>query len=264
MKTRVAVITPVLIQTKAQQNKWEEQQYFLNNCDRPDSFTIKQFICGNVDEANVVDVNDRTDQVTRRRLLSRLALDWLKETKRPDEVLLLHWLDADDCPSAYWFHALRRCYHSLNILAVSERQLITFSKQYIFAGRRAFEQLAQGACGVGCGSAIVWRVDRPYTPPAMLQHLLMAPKLYQTYCGIEDVVMGVEVARQFPNQIGYVTADCCTDDCGQGLPAIYRNPSYTLGVEPDPRYIRNKLLTDYRRVRNTAIQGADVTEGYGK
>ena len=261
MKTRLAVITPVLIQTQAQQDKWDEQQYFLANCDRPDNFTIKQFICGNADEANVTVVG-ATDQVSRRRELSRLALAWLNEGD-DGEVRLLQWLDADDVPSAYWFHALRRCYHSLNILAVSERQLITFSKQYMFAGRRAFEQLAQGACGVGCGSAIVWRVDKPYTPRELQHHLLMTPKLYRSYCGIEDVVMGVEVARAYPDHIGYVTADCCTDDCGQGLPAIYRTPSYKLGVTPDPRQTRNSLLADYRRVRKTIIQGTDITEGYG-
>lgn len=252
----VALITPVLIQTKEQQVKWEDQQYFLNNCDKPDDFTIKQFICGNVEEAEYL--CKATDQVSRRRELIKHALSWLAER---DGTKLLHWLDADDVPSAYWFQALRRCNHALNVLAVSERQLITFSKQYMLAGERSFKRLAQGACGVGCGSAIVWRVE--YTPKQLYPHMMLTPKLYSTYCGIEDVVLGVEVARSFPNYIGYVKASCCTGDCAQGLPAIYRNPSHKLGLDPDPRQRRNNLLAAYRRERNTQIQGTDVTEGYG-
>lgn len=255
---RVALITPVLIETPLQQERWVEQQYFLNNCDKPTDITLKQFVCGNVAEANVDCPADVVDQVSRRRLLTKAALSWLAE--KDDDVKLLHWLDADDVPSAYWFQALRNCNKPLNILAVSERQLITFSKQYMTAGKRAFDRLAQGACGVGCGSAIVWRLDKTERP--YFTHIQLKPPYYLTYCGIEDVVLGVLIARTYPHAIGYVTADCCLHDCSQGLPAIYRCPSHKLGV--DKRVQRNQLLAAFRREYKTDIQGTDITEGYGK
>ena len=258
-KHYLAIVTPVLIETEAQQKAFDDQQYFLNNVEVPDDFCIKQFICGNTPLANVSTLHE--DQVSRRSVLTYAASCWLEEMSGDslDTPLLTQWLDADDVPSAYWFHGLRKCYKPLSVLAVAERTLITFTTQYMFAAKEAYKRLALGACGVGCGSAICWRVDK--LNPSLTPHYLLNLKLYKKYCGIEDVVLGVEMARNFPDYLGYVSADCCSGECGQGLPVVYRNPSYKLGV--DKRIERNKLLAEYRHERHTVIQGCDISGGYG-
>jgi hypothetical protein len=252
----VALITPAHLQTNQQIDAFAEQQYYLNHIEYPSDVVVQQFITGNT---NLTTHNyPLASQVLRRRFLIKVALDWLNTVD--DEIKIIQWLDADDCPSAYWVQGLRQCNHALNILAVSQRTIITFTTQYMFAGRRAFEQLAKGACGVGAGSAIAWRVDL-IKDAGLLQHLKMEPKYYDRFCGIEDVVLGVEVARNYPDHIGYVTSGCCQDDCGQGLPVVYIKPSHTLGV--DCRVERNQLLAKYRAARDTEIQGCDISGGYG-
>lgn len=198
------------------------------------------------------------DQVTRRTVATKDAVKWLAKTAGKHKLLV--WLDADDVPTGYWLACLTQCRHAFNVLAVTRPGLAMFARQYAMAGRDAFKRLRDGACGVGCGSAIVWRYDLAKTVPWLLTQLKLSNPLYQRYCGIEDVVLAIEVARKYPYDLGYVTSDCCQDDCGTGNPAIYHVPSYELGAD-NMRVVRNDLLAQYRSVTRTLIQGVDG--GYG-
>lgn len=280
----IGIVTPIADDMTPQQwERFEQQQLQLQalpalaEVEFPrDKFTVNQWcVTGSAnlrkvesylapsDSANTtltqsLLVYANVDQTSRRQLALDRIVNWLEARHAPKKLAV--WLDADDVPTAYWLQALRQCNHAFNVLAVTRPGLVMFSDQYKTAGRDAFKRLKDGACGVGCGSAIAWRYDLAKSDKWLLAQLKLNNVRYHKYCGIEDVVLAIEVAQHSAYDCAYVTADCCNDNCGGGNPAIYHLPSYELG-NTDRRAVRNQLLADYRHYKQTAIQGVDG--GYG-
>lgn len=205
----------------------------------------------------VYNFNTLTNTATRRRkLLIRDAVQLLDASSVAFKLLV--WLDADDAPSGYWLTSLTNCYTPLNILACLRHDVVAFASLHLTAAYNEFKRLADGANGVGCGSAIAWRYD--LCDEQLMPYLKLTHPLYNKYDGIEDLITGIEVARIDPNLLSFVAGKYCNPDCSCGFPAIYVYPSYTLGA-PDQRDKRNSLLMQYRKQAKTSIQG--IEQGYG-